>query len=102
MCLRQCHRRHYKLSSLIFTVPPVALTEAQVVFLYIIHIAIVSFNRMTSKILIQLGDNYEVYTSSKETEALFVIIFKYGTVKSFAICVRGVKFPKMSQNTCVS
>ena len=52
-----------------------------------------------SKIMVQLGDNYEVNTSLKETEALFVIVLEYGTVKSFAIRVRGVKFIKMSQNT---
>ena len=32
--LRQCYRRHYKFSALIFIVPPVALTESQVVILY--------------------------------------------------------------------
>ena len=41
-------------------------------------------------------------TSIKETEALFVIVFEYETVKSFAIRVRGVKFTKMSQNNSVS
>ena len=82
--------------------PSVALTEAQVVILYFFRIDIVSFNRVTPKILIQLGDNFEVNTSSKETEALFAIVLEYGIVKSFAICVRGVKFPKMSQNTSVS
>ena len=80
----------------------VALIEAQVVILCFFRIAIVSFNRATSKILIQLGDNYEVNTSSKETEALFVTVLEYETVKSFAICVRGVKFPRMSQNASVS
>ena len=79
-----------------------ALTEAQVVILYFFRIAIVSFNRVTPRILVQLGDNYEVNISSKETEALLVIVLKYGTVKSFTIRVRGVKFPKMSQNICVS
>ena len=79
--------------------PSVVLTEAQVVILYFFRIAIVSFYRVTSKILIQLGDNYGVNTSSKETEALFAIVLEYGTVKSFAICVRDVKFSKMSQNT---
>ena len=73
------------MSSLIFIVPPVALTEAQVVIVYFSRIAIVSFNRLTSKILIQLGDNYEVNTSSKETEALFVIVLEYGTVKSLTV-----------------
>ena len=52
---------------------------------------------MTSKILLQLGDIYEVNTSSKETNALFVIVLDYGTVKSFAIRVRGVKFLKSHQ-----
>ena len=33
-------------------------------------------------------------TSSEETEALFVIVLEYGTVKSFAIRLRGVPFPK--------
>ena len=74
--------------------PPVALTESQVVILYFFRIDIVSFKRVTSKTLAQLGDNYEVNTSSKETEALFVIVLEYGTVKNLAICVRGVKFPK--------
>ena len=36
-------------------------------------------------------------TLSEVTEALFVIVMEYGTVKSFAIRVKGVKFPKMSQ-----
>ena len=35
---------------------------AQVVILYFFRIPIVSFNRVTSKILVQLRDNYEVYT----------------------------------------
>ena len=78
------------------------MTEAQVAIIYFFRIAIVSFNRMTSKILIQLGDNYEAYTTSKETEALFVIVLEYETVKSFAICARGVKLTKMSQKTSVS
>ena len=39
MYLRQRHRMHYRLSSLLFIVPPVALTEAQVVFLYFIFIS---------------------------------------------------------------
>ena len=61
-----------------------------------------SFNRVTSEILVYLGDNYEANTSSEETEALFVIVLEYGTVKSFAIRDRGVQFPEMTQNTSVS
>ena len=45
------HRRHYKLNTLIFIVPPVALTEAQVVIIYIFRISISSFNSVTSEIL---------------------------------------------------
>ena len=52
-------------------------SEAQVVILYFFRIAIVSFNRVMSKIMVQLGDNYEVNTSLKETEALFVIVLEY-------------------------
>ena len=81
--------------------PSIALTEAQVAILYVFRIAIVSFNRVTSKILVQLGDNYEVNTSSKETEVLFVIVLKYGTMKSFAFRIRGVKFANMSQNNSI-
>ena len=79
-----------------------ALTEAQVVILYFFRIAIVGFNRVTSKILVQLGDNYEVNTSLKETEALFVIVLDYGTMKSLAIRLMGVQFPKMTQNPSFS
>ena len=56
--------------------PPVALTEEQVVFLYFFRISIVRFNRVTSEILVKrrkFWDNYEVNTYSQETEALFVI-----------------------------
>ena len=39
-------------STLIFIVPPVKLTKAQVVILYLLRISIVSFNRVTSEILV--------------------------------------------------
>ena len=42
-----------------------------------------------------------VNTSLKETGALFVIVLEYGILKSFAIRIRGVKFPKMSQASVV-
>ena len=41
-------------------------------------------------------------TSQEETEAVFVIVSEYGTMKSFAIRLKGVQFPKMTQNTNVS
>ena len=50
----------------------------------------------------KLGDNYEVNNWSEETEALTVIVLEYGTVKSAVIRLRGVQFPKMTQNTRVS
>ena len=56
--------------------PPVALTESQVVILYFFRISIVSFNKVTSEILV----NYEVKTSSGVTEALFVIVLEYITI----------------------
>ena len=41
-------------------------------------------------------------TSTEETDALFDIVMEYGTVKSFAIRLRGVQFPEITQNTSVS
>ena len=38
-------------------------------------------------------------TSSEENEALFVIVFEYGTVKSLEIRLRNVQFTKMIVNT---
>ena len=37
LCLLQCQLRHYKLISFIFIVPPVALTEPQVLTLYFFY-----------------------------------------------------------------
>ena len=45
--------------------------------------------------------NYRVNTSSEETEALFLIVLEYRTVKSSTIRLRDVKFLKMSQYTSV-
>ena len=47
--------------------PPVGLTEAQFVILYFLRIAIVSSNKVMSKILVQIGVNLEVNTSSEKT-----------------------------------
>ena len=52
LCIRQCHKRHYKLGSSIFIEPPVALTEEQVVIL-IFRVDFVSSNRIMSEILVQ-------------------------------------------------
>ena len=46
----------------------------------------------------ELRDEYFI----RRTEVLFLVVLEYGTVKSFAIRLRGVKLPKMSQNTSVS
>ena len=66
MCLPQFHRRHYKLTYLIFIVPPVALMKAQVVILYFFRLHIVNSNKVISEILERLGDNYEVNILSEE------------------------------------
>ena len=42
-------------------------------FIFLFRIAIISFNRVTLKIMLQLGNNYEVNASLNETGAPFVI-----------------------------
>ena len=49
--------------------PPVALTEAQAVIFFLI--TIVSSYRVMSRILIQIGENYEVNISSEELRLYF-------------------------------
>ena len=70
-----------------------ALTEVQVVILYLLRIAIVSFNREMSNNPSKIGENYEVNNSSKETEHLFLIVL---TWKSEKLCepVLGCEMPK--------
>ena len=66
-------------------VPPVTLTEAQIVILYFFRIDIVSSNRLMLEILVQLGENYEVKTLSGETETAFFIIFEILTNETFRL-----------------